>query len=169
MVEGDTPGRTVFRLLELIALLLPVVAILVQVSMNTYREQGDDVRPGVRFSTLLLLVGGILALLLGARQLAVHLNGGYEFSPAVDTALNLVARGLALVGASVVLLASPLLVGAGAEFALSLVGLSAAGQRVRAVCGAVGERLSEWSYENHGGRSDDIDDTRQNETEADQK
>lgn len=143
MVEGETPGRTVFRLLELIALLLPVVAILVQVSMNTYREQEDSVRPGVRFSTLLLLVGGILALFVSVHELTSYLQrAGSGFAPAVLLALTFIEVGLGLVGVSVVFLASPLLLRAGAELGVSTLVVVPDPDRRQRVAEWISERFS---------------------------
>lgn len=143
MVEGETPGRTVFRLLELIALLLPVVAILVQVSINTYREQEDNVRPGVRFSTLLLLIAGILVLFVSVHELASHLERtGREFAPEVLTALAFIEVGLGLIGVSVVFLASPLLLRAGAELGLSTLVVVPDSDRGRRIAEWVSERFS---------------------------
>lgn len=140
MVDGDAPSRTVFRLLELIALLLPVVAILVQVSINTYHDQEDSIRPGVRFSTLLLLIAGILVLFVSAHELAGHLEqAGYEFAPAVLTALTFIEIGLGLIGVSVIFLASPLLLRAATELVQSaLVVVPDREQRRR-----TGRRISE--------------------------
>jgi len=117
MVEDETTGRVVFRLLELIALLLPVVAILVQASVNTYREQEGDISASVRFSTLTLLLLGVVVLLRSAHLLASHLqDGGYGVRGPLGGTLGLLKGGLVLVGLSVVFLALPLLKDAGVEF-----------------------------------------------------
>lgn len=140
MLDSNAPNGAVFRLLELIGLLLPVVAILVQVSINTYHDQEDGIRPGVRFSTLLLLIAGVLVLFVSAHELAGHLEeAGYGFAPAVLTALTFIEVGLALIGVSVIFLASPLLLRAGTELAVSaLVVVPDREQRRRA-----GRQLSE--------------------------